>query len=679
MNKETHHSDTVFITRDDPNYSTAKGHLAEAFKQKRVVPFLGAGISKTPDSRLPLAMDLIRPLRVALWNSVRPLLKDSALETKEIEKARNALKEAPLEMLLTALQDTHGRSRTINEYLSMLKTNVWNSNHGALGALAAEGWIQNCITLNFDLLLEEAIHVHGGASVTECPLSPAPSEPGRDSQPYHECANFRYGNGTDPVKIIKPHGSLAPDASVFEAFQLVSTTLPEIGDKPDPRNRRRLFAALTAGSELLVAGYSDNDWDVFPILDELVPRLAHVHWIHYASPREVSDRQGPWEANEREKRIRDWLVRGRTAFTSYVGDPSELLVAVASAVGVDVKPPPRRNKPITKPNGRLFMDSVGADGAGLRTAISMAIVLQNRGRFNELLLERLLRHPFVLNDPVLEARVRKVQAHTHHTRRELRPAIRQMKAVIDLKRRRYGRADGSVAGDLVWLGYEHLCLIKRPGLAWLIGLYHYRKGLRLMLEGARLARRHGRAQCRYLCWIARYYRIDLFHTWAGYSLFLGHALDPIIRAAFRPISKLYAGLRRRNPDWMEWDYYWLRGLEADLLAGHPPDSEAWCTIQSKLDLIRHRYEILPNYVQAGNVCVYRALVEFLRSRLIQEGMLNQAEKMWGGPDGAARSGLYRVIQFRRYLGLDSPWQTAKRLLSQLFRIITYRGAREAKR
>jgi hypothetical protein len=38
-------ADTVFIAPDDPNYSTATTRLAGAFKQKRVVPFLGAGIS----------------------------------------------------------------------------------------------------------------------------------------------------------------------------------------------------------------------------------------------------------------------------------------------------------------------------------------------------------------------------------------------------------------------------------------------------------------------------------------------------------------------------------------------------------------------------------------------------------------------------------------------------------
>jgi hypothetical protein len=676
--RQSNHVDTVFITPDETNYSLAVGRLAGAFKQKRVVPFLGAGISKAPDSWLPLAFDLIRPLRVALWDSVRRLLRNSPLKAEDIKTARSILKAAPLERLLAVLHETHGRDRTINEYLAALKTNVWNWNHGALGALAAKGYISKCVTLNFDLLIEEAVHAHGGASVTECPLSPSPGQPGRDNLPTREPARFPYGHGTDPIKIIKPHGSLAPEASGFKAFQLVSTTLPEIGDKPDPRNRRSLLALLTANSELLVAGYSDDDWDLFPLLEELVPKLTHVHWIHYAPAQAVSGRRCPWESNPREKKIRDWLTRSGAAFTSYVGDPATLLRAVASDSGVVVKRPPKRDKPITKPERGLFMDAVPADETRLRTAISMAILLQDRGRFNDLLLERLLQHPSVLSNPVSESRLRRVQAHTHHTRRELRPAMRQMKALIDLKCRHYGREDGHAADDLVWLGYEHLCLIKRPGLAWLAGVCHYRKGLRLMLQGARLARRHDRTQCRYLCSMARYYRIDLFHTWAGHALFLGHVFDPIIRTAFKPVARLYDGLRRRHPDLMEWDYYWLRGLEVDLLAGQLPNSEAaWCAIQSKLDLIQHRYDILQNYVQAGNVRVYRALVEFLRSRSIQQTMLKEAEMMWSGPDGTARSGLYRVMQFRRYLGLDGPWQTVKRLSSHLFRKKTDEGVRKA--
>ena len=647
--------DVVFIEAGNNAYQEHVSALAKSFQRQCVVPFLGAGISKAEHSCLPLARDLTQPILDAFWKSVDQFLKETQPKAEDINAAKEILDAAPLERLLAALMETHGRDRTIDQFLDCLGTWVWNKNHGALGALGAAGLVTRYITLNFDLLIEEAVRAHGGASITECPLSDSKS--------------FTIGRAKVPVKIVKPHGSLSPPdpANGRFGFNLVSTTIKEVGDRPDARNRRCLEQLLRSGDELLVAGYSDDDWDVFPIVQELASRLSHVHWVHHAWPDAVIQRRAPWEEvgtpkAKRERRIRDWLTKCEVGFTSYVGDPTTLLCDITKELNCEMNPPPIRKVPVKYSTPQLFLDTPPNDETRLRTAVSMSILLQDRGRFNELLLAWLLGQPIIQKNPELEARLRRVLVQTHHTRRELPSAMRQMKRVIQLKANLYGGIDGRAADDLLWFGYEYLCLLKRPSLSFIAAPLLFQKGRKLMLQAARLARNHDRSECRRICEMARYYQIDLCHTWAGHTLFLGHPYHRLIRTSFVRVAKMYARFTERHPELMSLDYYWLRGLESKLHAGYLPESnDAWQKIEDQLDVIQHRYKILQNYVQSGNALVFKALVEFWKTGHVRRDLMEQAEQAWSGRDGEARSGLYRIAQYRRYFGLDSPLDTIRRL------------------
>jgi hypothetical protein len=641
---------TIFLTNGDAAYRASISALAESFARGQVIPFFGAGISTQRWSCLPLARDLIKPLQDALWHSVEHVVTAPGLHSEDVQAAVDVVRAAPLERLLAVLAETHGRECTINEYLSMLLTNLWNWNHAAVGALAAKGHVNCCITLNFDLLIEEAVTAHGGACIIDCPLSGQPP--------------LSFGSSSRAVRIIKPHGSVLP-STAQDRFRLVATTLPEVGDRPHPRNHRALANALRPGAELLVAGYSDDDWDIFPIIAEFATQLSHVHWVHFARPPAIRTGRAPWDSNNpREQRIREWLTGSGVKFTSYVGSAVKLLVPVARHLGLQVKRPPLYNRPNRRVTADMFTDTAVAS---TRTAVSTAILLQDGGRFHDALAQWLLSSKEIQSDAVLEARVRRVLAQTLHTRRRLRSAMRQMKRILALKAKAYRSLEFHSADDVFWFGYEHICRIKRPGISALAAPYYYKRGFKLMMHAISLTRKHDTALGRQMVALVRYYRVDLLHTWAGHLLFLGHRF-PFTARIFRPISVLYDGLRRRHPALMEWDYYWLRAFESDVLS-HKINltAEELHRITSKLNMIQRRYDILQNYVQSGNVDVYRALLQFAKDQTVIPDALQRAEDVWTGAAGVKASGLYRVLQYRRYFGLDSPWATLRKLILHLLR------------
>ncbi len=647
----------VFIANDNSLCQQSIHRVVAALTAQRLVPLLGAGICKA--SGLPLAKDLTLPLRSALWESILPLTRASLDFREDMRVAARVINEAPLERLLAFLRETHGQSR-IEQYLAVLDSDTWNRNHAAIAALATKGFLPVCVTLNFDLLIEEAVTVHGGSCMTECPLS--------DKKP------FSMGTGATVLRIIKPHGSLAPKDSGYRKYELVAATLHEIGDRIDPRNLEHLEAVLTEGKELFVAGYSDHDWDIFPIIRRLTPKLAHIHWVQYADLKKVENRA--WlhtlDINERTRvqRVMKWLATLSTPSTFYVGDPSDLLSAIAVRLRADPrKPSPPKQPAHEKPNGKLFVQSLPVERTQIKTAVTMATLLQDRGRFDDLLSEWLLAQPMVERDPCFQARLHRVLAHNNHTRRKILPALRHMQEVIRLKSNNGREFDGHVSDDLVWMGYEYLCLAKRLVLRapWLILLapWHVHKGFRLIVKGVRLDRCCDRKGCRRLLAAARYYRVELLHAWAEHLLYFGLRFEEVIQEAFRVIADKYDVLSKDYPDFMEWEYYWLRHLEARLL-GNLFKTIDLPDVEQRMDEIAANYKMLQNHVQEGNIYVYRALLLF---RLDPKGshkrinhLLLRAERTWSRSDGVAMAGLYRILLYRRFFGLPGFWNMVWRLV-----------------
>lgn len=633
----------AYIADGDAGFSEITDEIVGRFRERRIVPLLGAGISDVPPSCMPLGRALENRLRRALWSSFVPFLRRRTLSMTDRTSAKRILKEARLERMLDVLQQTHGPA-PVHEFLSVLRGDDWNCNHAALGALSRAGNLPLCITLNFDLLIEHAVAAGGGVAETVCPL--------RDS------ARFTFPSSPNAacIRIIKPHGSLAPKGRATGEFDLLSPTLADVGNQPDPRNEAAITRALSKGSCVLVAGYSDHDWDIFPVVQAAATRTSHVYWVEYLAPEAVARKETP--SGVAFDRVHRWLQELGSKGTLLFGDPSLLLKRVCDKLHVPFDP--RDGRPWVRKEAPTNQFLSGPFEV-LATSSALALLLQDRGRVHHELVHWLLSHDLTGRYPSLGARLHRSAAHSCHTRRDLRQALRHMRACTALRRQQPKDATyaGSVADDLVWMGYEHLCLIKRPSVRWVAlipALWHWRRGVRLLRAGVRNALRLPRRQRRKLRAMIRFYRGDLLHSWAALAFLVGGPGRGLGRALCRRASRWYSKARRIDSISMDWEYYWMRRLEAQLLGGDKCDEKD--EIVRKLKHIEWSYGILQNHVQRGNTLAYRALVT---RGADTETLLSEAEAMWSAEDGFVPSGLMRVILFRRVLGVRGFVETMRDL------------------
>ena len=646
-----HNVRRVFIGQSDTALGAVAAELASDFEEANCALLIGAGASAAPPSNLPLATSLMLELRRALWKSVLPFVRSHQLPATARESAKAILKEARLERILHALQETHG-PKAIHRFLDVFDAEQWNQTHALIASLATSGRLPVCITLNFDCLIEKSIQAHGGGVRTECPLKD----------------NAGFETGGDPVRcrLIKPHGSIAPAGFEGGRYSLLAPTLDEIGNHPDPRNVAAIDSSLR-GRSLLVLGYSDNDWDIFPILERAADHLRHVYWVQYANKAVVERRLDPVEPSF--PRIISWLERCRSKTTLLVGDPAELLRSVCGELRIKTMRP---KDSVTQRVRRVETGHlIESDSAMTATSVAFALLLQDRGRFHDDLSRWLLSSGRLRGLETLEARLRRSVAHSHHTRRELIKAIAEMKQVIRLKKRTYGSLDWRESEDLVWLGYEHLCLVKRPSWRWpAVGplAWHLARGRQYMRQGVTLSRHQiNRRKRRRLRALMHFYWGDLLHTWAGLCLLVGSWLSWIAHPLLRRAAQCYNRAKRIDPESMSWEYYWLRLQEARLLCGlelADPDASL-----ETIERIEHSYSMLQNHVQRGNTLAYGALIKARHGgdRNEVEGMLDEAERIWSASDGFVPSGLLRILLFRRYLKLRGMIATI-RDLARLWRL-----------
>lgn len=641
---------TVYLTVSDSNFFSVVDELSEAFRSGMCVPVLGAGLSLPRPSCMPLGGELESRLRDALWTSIAEFQRHNSLSENVRQSAERIIGAARLERMLDVLQQTHG-STPVYQFLSVLRGKDWNMNHAAIAALANAGYLPDCVTLNFDLLIEEAVAVNGVAE-TLCPLSD------------HASFFVPDKGGVPNLRIIKPHGSLAPRHHPRGEFGLLAPTLADVGNQPDERNQTCIGNLLGDGRCLLAVGYSDHDWDVFPILQERSPFLSHVYWVEYLPPDAVSRRGQPHGISF--ERICDWLrMCGRTG-TLLLGDPSNLLEHICARLGVSYDR--RSDTPVHAKTPPIAQFLSGPDET-LATSVSFALLLQDRGRFHDALVNWLLSREDLQKHPLLAARLHRTAAHSCHTRRDLRRALRHMKRSVHLKQQLSGKnKDHSGLGDeFVWMGYEHLCLLKRPSLRWLLilpAVWHWYHGIGLMKNGLRLAHSLSSRKRRRLRAMVRFYRGDLLHSWASLAFIVGGPAVRFGQFLCRRASTWYSQARRIDLTSMGWEYYWMRTIEARLLSGTEEieDTEA---MLHRIEQIEWSYKILQNQVQRGNTLAYRALItgKSASGRSEAKHLLEEAEEIWTLDDGFVPSGLMRVILFRRVLGIKGLVATLRDLWS----------------
>ena len=633
----------VFIGNDD-NYSSVIREICTYLTNQRLLPFFGAGVSWDEPSRLSLADPLKAALRDALWESAQVI--QAPREEREI--AEKHLKNAPLERLLDVLHRTHGKAAL--EYLSILNGRLWNKNHAIIAELAKAGLLPRLVTLNFDLLFEGALRDQQRSSETYCPLT-----------------NSRFSVGTNErvLSILKPHGSFAPEN---DPYAFLSATLSQAGTEPSPANEKALGEMLAQSSALLVGGYSDNDWDIFPIFARLVPgRLERIFWVQWADEHFVKKRQLPKQDKEPSlhERIIPWLKdESKTDSILLIGNITVLLEDVLDELrnefgrSVEYIAPSERKTPPDLPNNLPFKPGASPQSEQtLKGLAALALLISNSGKYSWRVLEYLRDH-IDHYSLALAWKVEETLSNAEHTRGALRQSIRHMRRSIAIRTLTTdSKPDGH---SYVWLGYKYFCRTKRPEQGEIFASWVVRFPLNLImgffytLRGSwmkpTLKASHG-LRVASASVMARYYRIDLVHTWAYVSLRKGKKLRPLYQLLFGLVETWYARLKEVS-NLMDREYYYLRHLETLLFSGR--EIENLPSVKTRLDELERSYRLTQNNVQLGNAYAYRALILAMKENGMEEArrQLDEAVRVWTTGDQDMASGQRRVILFRDFLGIQ---------------------------
>lgn len=146
-----HLSIAAKIVPNDSAFHEAASRVAEALRERRVTFFAGAGVSRP--SGLPVSDTLKKALVDAMVRSLSMTQVGQSAECSEVEAVISVL---PLEVLLNSLVDTNGDNAALT-YLSVLQGATENYNHSAIAELADRGELDCIVTLNFDVLFEQAL------------------------------------------------------------------------------------------------------------------------------------------------------------------------------------------------------------------------------------------------------------------------------------------------------------------------------------------------------------------------------------------------------------------------------------------------------------------------------------------------------------------------------------------
>jgi SIR2-like domain len=644
------------IKDEDPVFRNCLAEIKEALGKRGLLPFLGAGISTSEPSRLPLAEPLTEPIREAMWEASREVRialiargKNEAIQ----DSFRLLFKETRMENLFDALHDAFGTESL--EFLRVLDGMEPNRNHKALASLAVAGYLPYCITLNFDVLLETTVKIKKGRFTTYCPLSDQTLGEEIDS--------------SSEVLIIKPHGSFAKPGQGQNRLRFVAATLKQSGRLPMQANMDAIGKLIGKSQLLLVAGYSDNDWDIFPILKEFSKeKNLRVIWIEHAGFEQCKDLPSPQQiVNLLERKGSREKVLG---FIHSLGPRGTILVGDCIDIFEDL---PRQM-------GSIVEDKLSlGDVWGERYRRKEDEMFQSQAAIGKLKTEK-SRLAFAFAG-ILGARDEKVLS------RSLLEWIRSQAGSTDLelKGECLWRLGGSLymenksaqaisrghealkvlqstptisplvmADHYAWMGYMYLGLARPPKILGVLNFlkfpYHFLRGILFLTHSIRIEQR--RSKDTIVQGRAKYYALDYLHHWVNVTLLLGQRGRFLSRPIHSAIGKLYGRLFEKYPQQKEVELYRMREWEARVIGGAGKSLRQ--EFMHGLNIIEESCKLTLNEHHLGNVYVYKALLHFEDGNFQEaENLLAKAESHWASEAFSSGSGKRRIWLFRRFLNLKN--------------------------
>lgn len=335
--------------------------------------------------------------------------------------------------------------------------------------------------------------------------------------------------------IIKPHGTFEDEKSeTIGANPDVVLMSQQIGLAPDLQTERCLIH-FTRGKCLLVAGYSDDDVDIFPIFQDLYPEdISTMFWMEHTSCEEENKffkwwfEEGGHKAEEktvkkhlhpifnsydigkteegrkaqekklerkydilnRRRGLAKWLVERSPESIIFLGDVRELWGMVfAQLKGI----PFQRIDEDSKNKVDLGLDFLVSPQNLPHTALLMSHLLEDSGERNfsvNGLLKNLHRGGYFATDPVKKLFMLSRYSSGLYVISDWKKCSRLIREIEELIRDersfgqygKYYRAEGTA--QIAFLEIFHFKMLKKPEvfnpIHWLIALWRIIKGRRLL-------------------------------------------------------------------------------------------------------------------------------------------------------------------------------------------------------
>lgn len=640
-----------FIIPKDTVYEDCILKIIESLKEMKLSPFFGAGISISPPSCVPSADNVNKRIKRLLWNSFKKIIeKDDWFSHKdELNKIARLLIKTRMERLFDVLHKAYGLEGL--EGIKALNGEKPNFNHECIALLSKHSYLQYCITLNFDVLIEKACIGYQ----TICPL-------------YSTEPIFSINNG---LTIIKPHGSFNNNEE-NEELKYIQLTIDQAGDIERDENVEIIKKVLSESDVLLVAGYSDNDWDIFPIIQDYLydhPELRLI-WVQYENETNVS------RAEERSlkqiDKVLKWLLKQNNKNHSIlIGDISILLEDVLKKLDIPVKRPQNNkwdnwaNKVIDK-----YISILNSNQNKLLLAFSYLIGTQTERFFQREIISKLEKTAKTNHDNNLLIECYWTLAGSYHMESKYDKSLELRKLAIKFEESKEEINYKQLSDKYMWIGYNFYCLCKRPRISpkgLILLLYNYKEGKQFMKKAIELENKYNTVNdsFRKISLVkerSNYYELDMYHTWGNLLLFLGPRFKFIIKRIYCWIDKRYVKLFKEFPNLAYTEYYWMRYIEAKILSNRlSKESSEFKNIHLKLNKIENSCSLTFKQIHLGNVYLYRGMLNESKENI--KNALLKTENHWRGDTdennrihtgyGKFYSGLRHVVLFKRYYGFLS--------------------------
>jgi len=236
--------------------------LAQAIVSKKLILFLGAGISKNPPSNLPLAGEMRRYV-IEKNLDIDKFTGDTLLKLlgKRVEGIIYPF-EAFVEVLVN-------NSNFLGFLIEVFSLGSPNKTHHLIARLMREGYISEVVTTNFDEKIEQALR----------DLCSEENEPAPTFEVYwneEQFSKLDLGDLKKPT-IFKLHGSINDESSI-------RTTLESVSKRNLRESRRRILKHFfqDLDRDVVVLGYSCSDeFDLNPVIRDLSSN-NHVYLIEHS-------------------------------------------------------------------------------------------------------------------------------------------------------------------------------------------------------------------------------------------------------------------------------------------------------------------------------------------------------------------------------------------------------------